>query len=277
MNIVKLLVAVLLIFILPCKDVRAQSCSGTPAGGVATATILVPCGTERDTIQLSGYATGSGINFQWLTSPDAVTWTPIAGATNPTYPFTPSAVVYYMARSVCTITHDTAYSNQLKIFYDSTCPCLPVYYIGFDHTLAIHTFMLNCYGGSYLYDRDTTYPAYYERRTDTISLQQGHNYAGSIIASSAGYFCENEIWIDFNDNGLFEPSENVSGIFVDSSSFGGIDSFTVRVPLYADTGIHRMRVRNAMHTARTFSTAMDPCYFYDNSTGSFIFYEYGST
>ncbi len=267
---------VLPIILLISQSARAQMCSGLPVTGVASASTLVPCGSVNDTLFLTDYTTAGGVYFQWMSSPDAVTWTAIPGATNTTYDFTPSGTTYYMSRVVCGASADTAYSNYLPIVHDSTCPCLPLYEYAFTHEYAITAFSLNGYDGSSISDGGSSLPSVYELRPDTINLLQYHNYSG--IAVFGAYFgiCENEIWIDFNDDGIFEPSEDVSGVFGDSSGMAGELTYNINIPLTAAVGVHRMRIRNAFIYGLPFSTEMDPCYYGDYLSGSEIQYNNGS-
>lgn len=65
------------------------SCTGTPNGGTATPTQLYLCSGQSTTITLTGYSTGTGLTFQWQSSPaGANTWSNVvggSGATTATY------------------------------------------------------------------------------------------------------------------------------------------------------------------------------------------------
>ena len=59
------------------------------------------------------------------------------------------------------------------------------------------------------------------------------------IRDSLNYVGSAQVYIDFNNDEIFEPSESVGGMAsVDSI----ITAFYVTIPPYADTGMHRMRV-----------------------------------
>ncbi|NDC40566.1 MAG: T9SS C-terminal target domain-containing protein [Chitinophagia bacterium] len=253
----------------------AQTCSGVPAAGTATATTLVPCGGAHDTLVLTGYSAASGLTFQWMVSNDAATWQTIPGATSPTYAFTPDSIRFYMNVVACPSSGYSDSSNQLRLFYDSLCPCLPVYYRGFENGDAIHQFSVSGYGGTSFSDR-VLYPFDYERRPDTINFVQYHDYSGTLILGGSFRDQEGQIWIDYNDNGLFETTEAATAVFADTPGSTAGYNFTIHIPLTADTGIHKMRVRSAAIPSPALSAAMEPCYFSDGSTGATVFYDYGS-
>ena len=79
------------------------------------------------------------------------------------------------------------------------------------------------------------YTAFPASGTTTATFIQGHSYtitvnAGSFSSSNMG------VWIDFDANGVFDPSEYVSvGAFVPGSS-----SATFTVPSTAQTGLRRL-------------------------------------
>src|SRR5690606_25664073 len=63
------------------------------------------------------------------------------------------------------------------------------------------------------------------------------------------------IWIDFNDNFVFEASEKLYG----NTSTSGSESGTITIPVTAPGGPHRMRVRDVWNTV---GTSIDPCNSY---------------
>src|SRR5690606_15479240 len=65
-------------------------CSGTPVAGTATSNVTDVCPNAAFNLNLSGYtSTFANIAIQWEESPAGVgVWTPISGATNPSYTVT---------------------------------------------------------------------------------------------------------------------------------------------------------------------------------------------
>lgn len=91
-------------------------CSGTPAGGTASASPASVCPGSSSTISLSGNSTGCGITYQWQSSPNPITvWTNIAGATSASYTATPGASTNYRCVITCTISGLSANSASALV------------------------------------------------------------------------------------------------------------------------------------------------------------------
>jgi hypothetical protein len=80
----------------------------------------------------------------------------------------------------------------------------------------LQNFSLAGYGGTSINDYGPVFiPSNgYEDQTttvDTINLQQGAGYEGHV--SQSGPFTHGQVWIDFNDDDIFEPSESVTAVF----------------------------------------------------------------
>jgi hypothetical protein len=92
-------------------------CSGTPAGGTATSSVSGICtGSSTTTILgLTGGATGTGLTYQWQSSPaGAGTWSAISGAT--TVPFTTASISTATDfRLVTTCTNGGATANSTTV------------------------------------------------------------------------------------------------------------------------------------------------------------------
>lgn len=77
------------------------NCSGTPAGGTASASPGSICSGESSTLSVTGGASGCGLTYQWQSSPDNSAWTNIGGATSLTYTATPVSSTYYRRVTTC--------------------------------------------------------------------------------------------------------------------------------------------------------------------------------
>ncbi|WP_066441247.1 GEVED domain-containing protein [Chryseobacterium sp. CCH4-E10] len=88
----------------------------------------------------------------------------------------------------------------------------------------------------------------------TGQLQAGGTYNVSITVGTYG--AQNvAVWIDYNDNGLFEMSERV-GYTTSSIAANGTATFPITLACNPPLGMHRMRVRDVFSTA---GNTIDPC------------------
>jgi len=263
--------------------VALPTCSGAPIAGTAFANTGMGCSTSTITLSDTGYTILTGISFQWQSSTDGSTWTNVAGATTASYTFTPSGAFYYQCVVSCTATGDATSSNTVWVGYESSCPCTPEYYYtyyypgyGYGSYYAMSAFNLTGYSGSSISDAPGASSTGYRDRTaavPAVNLQQAGSYSGSLYTNYTYYYYEGQIWVDFNNDGTFESSEAVTGVFGSLYSYTDSNSFTVSIPETAAAGTHRMRVRNALVWSGTLSPAMDPCNFYDGTD----YYYYGNT
>jgi subtilisin-like proprotein convertase family protein len=94
----------------------APPCSGVPSPGSIAPTTTNTCAGNSVTLTLSGFTTGSGINFQWKSSATSGgPYTDIAGATSPTYTFTAATTLYYVCVVTCTNGGGTAQTAQVVV------------------------------------------------------------------------------------------------------------------------------------------------------------------
>ena len=99
-------------------------------------------------------------------------------------------------------------------------------------------------------------PTAYVDSTDhpvVISMARGKSYWGQVQCGFASNVIA--VWIDFNDNGLFEANEKLLNNLTVGTTLTNINLF---IPLTAALGNHRMRVRDVYQPSGT----IDPCAFY---------------
>jgi uncharacterized protein YjdB len=242
-------------------------CSGTPAITI-TSSSSGACAATPAVLTASGFSYASGISFQWQSSTDSVSWTNISGATNMTYTAAISAHTFFRCALNCSYSGSTGYSNIVWLLYSSGCVCTPVYYYySTAGSYQMVNFSLSGESGSTINDNGPVSipPNGYEDRTGTaVHLQQNGTYSGSETYTHSYQYYANQIWIDFNDNGTFEDSETVTPIYGHSCSGSSAStSFSLHVPHTANTGYHRMRVRQAMTFNCSLPSVMNPCNYSD--------------
>ncbi len=107
----------------------ATPCSGTPDAGTAVAPTIA-CENLPFDLSLSGNTLGTGLTYQWMSSPTASgPWTPIAGATSLNVSVTQSEDTYYACVVECT---NSSLSDTSAAVFVETTPSFPAgtYYIG---------------------------------------------------------------------------------------------------------------------------------------------------
>ena len=244
--------------LVPVTGNAATACTGTPVAGT---TLAAPsAGTSATTFSLSLEGTSIGLNFtyQWQSSPDGSSWSNVGGATNSTYSFSGLASsTYYHCIVTCTNSGLSGTSSPLLL----SVYCTPYFYYGCS-SYDTYTGIVSLSGeaGTSIADVSTCSPnttdGYYDEYDITsVSMKGGNSYAATINGGSYYYFFTScQIWIDFNDNGVFESTETVGGIGTFSYY---TDVATIAIPLTATPGVHRMRVLNDMFGA-TYP-GLDPC------------------
>ncbi|MBI5856441.1 MAG: proprotein convertase P-domain-containing protein [Sphingobacteriales bacterium] len=96
--------------------VLAAPCTGVPSPGTISGPASIICPGTPVTLTLSGYSSGGGMTFQWASSAaSGGPYTPIAGATSPTYSFTATATRYYICTVTCTISGFAANTTQFAV------------------------------------------------------------------------------------------------------------------------------------------------------------------
>lgn len=94
----------------------------------------------------------------------------------------------------------------------------------------------------------------YDDRTDeSVYLYQGEEYTAT-VTTQADQGDNVAIWIDFNDDGVFDESEMVGAGYLDVST-----DVSISIPEDAGIGDHRMRVMVAFDADPNNPEEFDPC------------------
>lgn len=84
------------------------ACSGTPVGGTTTASANPACYNINFTLSVNGSTLGTGLSYQWQSSPDGTTWTDIGGATSATYTTSITTSTYFRRNITCASTSSSS-------------------------------------------------------------------------------------------------------------------------------------------------------------------------
>ncbi len=92
-----------------------DACTGTPVAGTSTATLTSVCTGSTSGLSNTGSTAGVGIIYQWISSPDDVTYTNITGATSASYTATVMGDTYYRMVVTCGVSMESDSSNSVFI------------------------------------------------------------------------------------------------------------------------------------------------------------------
>lgn len=95
----------------------SNACTGAPTPGNTIASANAICLGTSVTLSLQNLTTGSGVTYQWFSSLDGVSYSPIATATNPTYSTTPTESTYFMCEVTCATGPSTTASTPVQITF----------------------------------------------------------------------------------------------------------------------------------------------------------------
>jgi len=94
--------------------IAGAPCSGIPTPGNTNASMNPVCANTNFGLSMQNFTLGSGVTYQWQSSPDGTTWTDIVGATNFTSTTSQSSDTYYQCVVTCA-TGGTGTSNPLLV------------------------------------------------------------------------------------------------------------------------------------------------------------------
>jgi hypothetical protein len=212
----------------------APDCSGTPVAG--TVGLAAPvCATEQAQLQLSGSSPFSGINIQWQSSADGITYTNVPGANSSNLSASQAATTYYQAVVTCSFSGASVTSNAVQVGQLAGCYCAA----GATDTDPFFEKIDNVSIGA-INNSSTSAGGYENYTTLSATLQKGT--AQAITIQSAGSYSGDQvmIWIDYNQDGDFG---DVNELVYTSPAQAGPYSTTITVPFTALNGPTRMRIR----------------------------------
>jgi hypothetical protein len=243
-------------------------CAGSPiAGTISNAT---PCPNVNFTLSLIGATQAAGLTYLWQQSTNATTWVN-AGSTTPSLTTAIAANTYYRCIITCTNSNisDTTVVKLISLapFYSCYCNSAPSsnLYVDIGNVKitdqASGTIMLNNGVATPTVGNATATNGYtnFTNLNPITPLYKEKNYLFqvsqilSLSTWSTFYNATAAVWIDMNQNGVFEPNERV---FQKNTSFATPTvGDTMTIPANAPIGITGMRVILRNPTVAT----INPC------------------
>ncbi len=210
-------------------------CAGAPAPGNTLSSVTQSC--SNFTLSLSNNNLGSGVTYQWQISSDGTNYSDISGATNSTYTTQQTATNYYQCVTTCSNGGASATSVPVMVFAGTyaQCLCIPAstgqasWVSAFSTTSGVSNFSYTSGAGA---------AGGYNDQFGNFIVS---NYVGAVtnIAMTAGGpTCGFAVWIDWNNNAVFETTERV----FNTTGYVTTTSGSFPVPLGTPNGSYRMRV-----------------------------------
>ncbi len=231
--------------------IAPPTCSGAPDPGNTVSSVAGACAGVDFTLSTSNNINLTGLTYQWQSSVDGVSFTDISGATGPTYTVQQTANTYYQIITTCSGVSVNSTPLQVTMAPLTECHCIPpptncnsndqitnVSFVSINNTTACST---DGYGN-------------YAATVAPATVMVGERYPLSVTVSSGGTE-RVYVWIDYDQNGVYDASE-----FVSVGSGNGVTVSTdITIPRTALTGNTKMRIRLRWNTALT---AADACLGY---------------
>ena len=94
------------------------ACSGMPTAGTVVASNTLFCTPQNVNLSLTGSTSASGLSYQWLSSPDGISWSPIPTATTIATTQSVTGTTYYQCAVACGT--DVATSSTVTVNLGTT-------------------------------------------------------------------------------------------------------------------------------------------------------------
>lgn len=217
-------------------DIQPSSaCSGTPTPGNTIASAASVCPGGLVNLSLQNSTSGTGVTYQWQSADDqAFTLNVQNLGTTPTQTANPTTPTWYRCLVDCG--GNSAYSVEVQVNINSffTCYC-PVTNSGSACLTNVTMGTLNnstagCSGGTN-----------YSQQPGTTNLTQGSTENISVTCDGGAII---SVWIDFNQNGVFETTEWTQVATASTASVAS--TVAVTIPGTALLGNTGMRVRSRL-------------------------------
>lgn len=217
----------------------AVACSGTPSAGTAISDKPEVCTIESFSLYLANETIATGLTYQWQSSPNGTTWTNINNATANPYVTTQAVTTYYRCKLSCGT--NAAISGIVQVAQKNcycntglgggTCGTDDITNVKITNTSLNNSSFCNTSIDDDVYTR-------VEETTATVTLNRKSTY--QLVLESNDSDMSASLWIDYNQNGLFESSEWTE---IATASLGTTITNNFTIPAAAPLGKTGMRIR----------------------------------
>lgn len=220
-------------------------CVSPPVAGVSNASSASVCPDELFDLNVVGADIGIGITYQWQSSPDGSTWTNILAANTTTYSISQATATYYQCVVTCTGSSTPSVLVQVLMNPGTSCYCTPQGYscVGLTGNIINVTVTGTTLNKNSDCDEltDVGYTFWPDLPSTSANLTRGTAYDFSVTTDDDNII---SIWIDYDMNGGFEPTEWVQ--VCTTSTALSANTVNIMIPGSASMGPSRMRVRSRL-------------------------------
>jgi hypothetical protein len=208
-------------------------CSGTPNPGNTLSSSLTTSPNGTVNLSLQNTTTGTGVTYQWQSSPNNSTWTNF-GTSSSTQTSPPITSPTWF-RSTVTCSGNSGMSTPIQITLS---------YCTYNITNNDPTGITSVTFGT-ISNTSVGGPAYSNFTTQSTTVEQGGIYQLNVNVNTDGNWTVNtKVWIDWNQNYVFEVGEEYSlGSAVNTvNGITSLSPLNITVPSGATLGETRMRI-----------------------------------
>jgi|GEM_PF-349728 len=218
--------------------IPSTDCAGTPTPGAAASTDEAVCPNESFTLSIPNPPSNTGITFQWQSSASAAgPFSDIAGATNSTFTTSQTAATYYQLVVSCMGNPGTSAPVFVDLNAPNQCYCdatstnvSPIFEKIDQVTFGDLDNASTSSAGYEDFTNLTPVPDFESGSIVPITILSANSYDGDMV----------NVWIDFNQNGIFDDDELA---FTVNPASAGPYNGNIHFPPDATPGNTRMRIR----------------------------------
>ena len=254
----------------------AVNCSGIPNASTASISTTGGCPNASFTLSAANFTFGTGISYQWQSSPNGLTaWSNIVGATSTNFATSTATTLFYRLVTSCLFSASSNQSNVVSYTvagnqcqcggYPASVPSYNYYNDITNVTIAGINNSSNCGTVAPGIGSQLNLYANYTGSVGSGNLQQGQvaNFSltstGCVFGAGSNFF---QVYIDYNQDGDFLDAGELC--YFQPANAAGDQTLTGNfvVPPTATVGVTRMRIVNVNYgTPGTFNYATN-AYFY---------------
>ena len=238
--------------------VALVNCSGAPAASNTLANVTTTCAGSNFNLSLSTNYTDQGLVYQWQSSTDGgLTWVNF-GTSSPIQTTSQTVATQYQCVITCSNSGQSVTSAPVTVnmspFYDCYCTTGLGGSCGINAISSVEipsTTLNNVTNGC-----TGTYNSFPASGSTTATLTPTVQYTMNVGVPSGSSNTQVAVWIDYNQNGVYEASEFT--LINNNIAAPGPGSGTFTIPVSALPGNTGMRVRSDWYSSPAW-TGADAC------------------